>query len=198
MSKAAVRFPQAFVALSALGLGLGLGMIGSPASAQVVGSRAPAFHAETADDQVLTLETFRGRVAMLWYESRESKALNTKLKAELKRFSGTLEHQERLVVLAVANVSGMGSWPLSSFAKAKMRDVTKEIGLPLYGDWDGNVQKAYDFTENTSYFLLIDSSGMVRYRIHGKVPEESFPAIEELERKLVDGTRTSSTATPGR
>jgi hypothetical protein len=176
----------------ALLLTLGLGSLasGSRAGAQVIGSPAPAIRgAESGDGDRLTLDTFRGKVAMFWYESKgkDVQALNAPLKAAIKSFAEhALRHPDQLVVIPIGDVSHI-LWPFKGLARSRLREVSKELGLTVYGDWDGEILRAYRFYEDDSNLMFIDQSGIIRFRVHGKIPSRDYPAILARIRELVDG-----------
>lgn len=147
----------------------------------------PEFSAASGDEALLTRAQVRGKVLLAWYEGDGVQEVNAALKAELKTFNTTqLAHPERLVVVPFADVSGM-IWPITAVARSKLRDISAEIGLTVYGDWDGTVRQRFRFVEGAPNVLLADASGVIRWRYTGKVPASEFPKIKALIAQLVDG-----------
>jgi hypothetical protein len=171
------------------GLPLLLGLAGPtlPAAAQDIGTRAPPLSGVSGDGRALSDAQIAGKVAMIWYEDRDSKALNLQLKAEIKRFAETeLRHPERLVVIAIGDTSGV-FWPFTGVAKKKLLEASRETGLVVYGDWNGDVRRRFRFKEGDSNLMFVDDQGIVRFRLSGRVEPDHFEAIEKVLRRLVDG-----------
>ncbi len=152
----------------------------------------PEFHAESGDEEVLTRSRVRGKVLLVWYEADGLQEVNAKLKEELKTFNTTqLARPFRLMVLPFADVSGL-IWPATAIGRSKLRDVSKEIGLTVWGDWDGSVREGFQFTEDQASVLIADDRGVIRWRHTGRVPAERFAEIKALIKALVDGDPAGS------
>lgn len=147
----------------------------------------PEFHAESGDEEVLTRSRVRGKVLLIWYEGDGLQEVNAALKKELKAFNTTqLTHFARLKVLPFADVSGL-IWPATAIGRSKLRDVSKEIGLTVWGDWDGSVREGFQFTEDQASVLIADDKGVIRWRHTGQVPAARFAEVKALIKTLVDG-----------
>lgn len=147
----------------------------------------PELRAESGDERPLRSAVVRGKVVLIWYESDGVQEVNARLKAELKTFNTTqLAHPERLLVLPFADVSGI-IWPVKPIARSKLRDVSEEIGLTVWGDWDGSVRQALQLEEDQPSVLIADAQGVIRFRFTGKVPAGRFAEIKDLIKSLVDG-----------
>ena len=70
---------------------------------------------------------------------------------------------------------------------AWLADASKEVGLIIYGDWDGSVRTAFGFTEGAPNVMVIDDKGVIRLRAAGKVQPGDFDKIKKLIKTLVDG-----------
>lgn len=150
----------------------------------------PEFAAASGDEAPLTRAALRGKVVLAWYEGDGVQAVNAALKAELKTFNTTqLAHPERLVVIPFADVSGI-IWPFTAVARSKLREISAELGLTVYGDWDGNVRQRFRFVEGAPNVLLADARGVIRWRYTGQVPASEFPKVKALIAQLVDGEET--------
>lgn len=185
-----VAAPLALALVAALGLP-------APRAHAVPPRVVPEFRAESGDDEVLTRSRTRGKVLLIWYEGDGHQETNAKLKDELKTFNLTqLSRPYRLLVIPFADVSGL-IWPVTSIARSKLRDISGEIGLTVYGDWDGSVREGFRFAEDQPSVLIADDQGVIRWRATGKVPAASFGDIKQLIKELVDGVpRVEPTATP--
>jgi hypothetical protein len=160
-----------------------------PVPAGAEGPReVPDFHAESGDQEVLTRSRVRGKVLLIWYEADGEQDINQALKFELKTFNTTrLTRPYRLLVIPFADVSRI-IWPFTAVARSKLQDISKEIGLTVYGDWDGSVQTSFRFPRGQPSVLIADDKGVIRWRAEGKVPAEKYGEIKALIKALVDGS----------
>jgi len=156
-------------------------------SIAAVPGRVGEFTAKSGDDRVLDRSRIRGKVVLAFYEADGEQEINATLKAELKTFNETqLTKVERLMVVPFADVSRI-IWPFKGVAAGKLDDASKEVGLTIYGDWDGSVRAGFGFTEGTPNLMVIDDKGIIRLRAAGKVQSGDFDKIKKLIKKLVDG-----------
>ena len=164
-----------------LPLGLGLLPVESWGSTLTSGIAAPNFLVESGDDQRLSMDKIRGRVIVLFYESRQVIKKNKELKDELTR----LYHAQpaniqkdifRLVVIDCAEAFK----PLIPIWKMKLNEHSRIEGFTIYGDWTRNMLTAYHMKAAESNFLIIDRHGVIRYSDTGKIAPSQFEKIEKL------------------
>jgi len=167
-------------------LGLGAWSLASWASLLTSGRAAPNFVVESGDNQKLSLDMIRGKVIVLFYESRQVIKKNDALKDELKRFyraqPANLKREVfRLVVIDCSHTP----WPVRPLWQFKLREHSEKARLTIYGDWTGRMCADYHMKAGESNFLIIDKQGIIKYTATGKIPNGQFQKIKELLLTLV-------------
>ncbi len=148
------------------------------------GTKAPGFTVSSGDEKLLTLKSVKGKVVVGFYEHKDVQK-NRALKDELKRFRAEEPKDSSGISfrLAVTDASGanlMTRW----IWRKKIRSKSRELGVTLYGDWTGEMRKAYGFVKNESNFIIIDKKGFIRYTRAGEVPKSEYPMIKKIIIKL--------------
>jgi peroxiredoxin len=169
-----------------LPLGLGAWSLTSWATLLRSGKPAPNFMVKSGDNQKLSLDMIRGKVIVLFYESRHSLRQNHELKDVLTRFyraqpANIKKEVFRLVVIDCSQ----SIWPTAPIWKSKLREHSGEEGFTIYGDWNRKMFKDYSMKAEKSNFLIIDKHGIIRYAAAGKIPPGQFKKIKELLLALV-------------
>lgn len=169
-----------------LPLWLGFLVSESWASHLTSGRPAPNFLVESGDNQKLSLDMIRGKLIVLFYESRQAIKENTPLKDELTQFyqaqpANIRKDVFRLVVIDCSK----STFPTAPIWKSKLREHSCIEGFTIYGDWNRKMFKDYGMNAERSNFLIIDKHGVVRYAATGKVDQGQFEKIKELLFTLV-------------
>ncbi len=167
-------------------LGLGAWSLASWASLLTSGKPAPNFLVESGDHQKLSLDMLRGKVVVLFYESRHVIEDNSALKDELKRFyrvqpANLKKEVFRLVVIDCSRTT----WTARPIWQFKLREHSEKARLTIYGDWTGRMLADYHLKAEESNFLIIDKQGIIKYSATGKIPPGQFQKIKELLLTLV-------------
>lgn len=148
------------------------------ASAIPVGDKAPDFKVTSGDNVVLSSGMLKGKTTALFYETKETKEKNRALKNYLNAFYEGMAPASRDRILRAAIIRCSQFFP--TMWRRALRDNSKAEGLTIYGDWDGSMQKDFGMAPDESNFLIIDSSGVVRYQRSGIVPESEYAKIRDL------------------
>jgi alkyl hydroperoxide reductase subunit AhpC len=153
--------------------------ISSFAADSIVGSMAPSFEVKSGDNRKLSLDDIKGKVTVLFYETKDIKEKNRKLKNELNKFydsqpQGVKENTVRLAVVNCKSVIFTGAW------KSTLRENSKKEGITIYGDWNGKMGKDYNVKDNESNVILIDKKGIIRYYHAGLVDDKGIVEIKNL------------------
>ena len=167
---------------------LGLGAL-PPASwsyGPTSGKPAPDFQVESADSQKLSLDMLRGKVIVLFYESRRVIRKNIELKNELKRlYREQPAHVQKEIFRLVVIDCSEALWPTLPIWKSKLREHSRKEGFPIYGDWTGRMCGDYRMMPDESNFLVIDKQGVIRYSATGKVDNGQFEKIIGILHNLI-------------
>jgi hypothetical protein len=163
------------------------------------GRPAPFFTVESGGNRKLTLDMIRGKVTVIFYETRETSRKNSDAK---DRFNVLYDHQgehvrQSIVRVPVFNCSRV-FWPVSLVWKESLKKHSSRVGITLYADWDGRMAADYHMKENESNVVIIDRRGIVRHGSYGSISDKKFTEIEALLDRLVNGEdeRENRTVTP--
>jgi predicted transcriptional regulator len=151
-----------------------------------VGQVAPPFAVYSGSDEKLTLDMLRGKVIVLFYESRQVIRKNIELKNELKKLYQAQPDwiKDRIFRLVVIDCSE-ASWATRPLWKKRLREHSKKEGFSIYGDWSGRMLTSYGLQREESNFLILDKDGVIRYSTFGKIERGQFEEIKKLLFSLV-------------
>ncbi len=158
----------------------------SLAEGAAIGSRAVFFEVRSGDDKIVNLDMVRGKVVVMFYETKDVILENRNLKNELKRFyeEQTEADKERVVRLPVINCAE-ASFPFTGIWKSKLRENSKKEGITIYGDWKGKMEADWNMKHGASNVLIIDKKGIVRYFSSGMVEYDGINKTKELLKRLL-------------
>lgn len=156
----------------------------------LLGKPAPFFSIRSGDDKTLVSDMVRGKVAVIFYETREASRKNSDIKDRLNMLYDMQDEEVRrsIVRIPVFNCSHV-VWPITAVWKKSLRYHSRRVGFTLYGDWDGRMARDYQMKENESNCLIVDRAGIIRYASFGRITDRRFEEIEELLARLVDWGR---------
>jgi len=154
-------------------------------AAATVGSKAPSFLLKSGDDKTLSSDFIRGKVTVLFYESKSALEKNRSAKATLNRYyveqkEPTKKRIARIAVLDCSVVPG----PPPAFWKRKLRESSLRDGLTSFCDWDGKMKTAYQMKADDSNVVVIDRRGVVRYVFRGRLENSDVEKLHALVLKL--------------
>ncbi len=169
-----------------LTLGLGLLAPDSWGSFLTVGQPAPNFVVESGDNQTLSLDMVRGRVVVLFYETRHVIRKNIDLKNELKKLyraqpEGVQQGILRLVVIDCSEAC----WPTLPIWRKELQAHSHKEGFTIYGDWHRKMFHEFGMKPDDSNFFIIDQQGIIRYAGAGKIDPGQFDRIKRLLFSLI-------------
>ena len=128
----------------------------------------------------------RGRVVVLFYESRHVIKKNIELKDELTRlYHAQPEGIQRDIFRLVVIDCSEAILPTLPIWKRQLRANSQKEGFTIYGDWNRTMFKEYGMKAEDSNFLIIDKQGIIRYSATGKIDPDQFDRIKELLFTLV-------------
>lgn len=170
-----------------LSTGLAALALESRGSSLASGLPAPGFLVESGDNRKLSLDMVKGRVVVLFYESKDVIRKNIELKNELKGLyrsqpAGIQQDIFRLVVIDCSQAL----WPAIPIWKSKLRESSRKEGFTIYGDWNREMMATYRMKADESNFLIIDKNGIIRYSAVGKINSGQFEKIKNLLFSLVE------------
>lgn len=139
------------------------------------GDVVPGFSVVSGEGQILIRNDLNDKKIMLFYEDRSQLTLNQDLKDYINSLS--LDTDDVLTV-AVVNCSDVGL--LKKIWEERLIDHSRKTGMPVYGDWNGNMMKKFKYKDESNSFLVIDESGTVLYVFEGAVTASEFSHIRSL------------------
>ena len=154
---------------------------GVAAASLSVGEPAPFFSVDSGDDENLTLDMLRGKVIILFYETRKVVDKNREFKDYLKSLYNALPEavQENVFRLVVINCSE-ASFATKPIWRMKLRGASERQGMTIYGDWTGAMLGDYEIQDHDSNFLVIDRNGIIRYAATGLIENSQFEKLREM------------------
>lgn len=150
-------------------------LIGSTLTALQPGDDIPSFSVVSGSGQILIRDDLSARKIMLFYEDRSLMASNQDLKEYIKSLS--LDSNNVLTV-AVVNCSDVGL--LKKIWEDRLVDYSRKSGMPVYGDWNGNMKNKFNYRDESTGFLIIDEAGKVVYAREGAIANSEFSRIGSL------------------
>jgi len=145
------------------------------------GSEIPYFSVTSGDEEKLEPETIEGKVAVIFYTCRQSQGLNNTLSDSLLNFYDNQPDSIKNEIYRAAVVNCTEAvWPITKIWKSRLKENSTERGIPVYGDWDGNMCHNLELDCSTSNFIIVDKNNRVQYFASGKVPDDEIPKIKKL------------------
>ncbi len=150
------------------------------------GEKAPAFDIKSGDGRELCLKDIHGKLALVFYETKDQVEINRPLKEALFDYYHAQAPAEKALLkrLPVIDCSS-AVWPVTGIWENKLREHSRIEQITIYGDWDGKMAGQYHFSEKLPNTLILDKQGTVRYRQTGKIEKNEIKKILQLLDKLI-------------
>ncbi|MDC7233850.1 MAG: YtfJ family protein [Spirochaetales bacterium] len=139
------------------------------------GDEIPGFSVVSGTGQILIKDDLSERTTVLFYEDRSQLTLNEELKEYLKTLS---LDKDRIQTVTVVNCSNVGL--LKKIWEERLIDHSRRTGMPVYGDWNGNMQKRLNYQDESGGILVINETGTIVYTMTGPVASSEFSRIGSL------------------
>jgi hypothetical protein len=155
----------------------GLPSLASASPKQTLDEPLDAKLTDSAGKEV-QLSQFRGKPTVLFYEDRESREQNRKVKDELWKRGKETGLNGAANVVGVANLEGFDFWPARNFARSAVVDVEKKVGIKVLIDWKGALTSApWSLPKQSSTVVLLDKEGSLRYTYSGPMTEKEMSEL---------------------
>lgn len=126
-----------------------------------------------------SLEAYRGHAVVVFYEAHG----HTRDNEALKRACGAMVERgvDRLRVLGVANLRGLGAQPVRAFVRAAVTRVARRYGVELWMDFEGALQRAPLALGSESSVAVLAPNGALLFRADGAVadPRAFYAALDD-------------------
>lgn len=129
-----------------------------------VGSKAPDFNVESGDGKTISLDALKGKVIVLFYDSRDTTNRDAQLREALNKFydAQSGERKYSCFKLVVINCTA-AFFPIDLIWKKKLVEASNSKKMDIYGDWDGKFALDYGLNLDDSNIVIIDKNGIIRY-----------------------------------
>jgi hypothetical protein len=153
---------------------------------RLIGKEAPYFRVEAGDGKILDATMIRGKVIVLFYETKDILPKSRPLKKALDFFyrEQIKEINDQILILPVINTTS-AIWPLTGFWKNAMIERSQKVGMTVYGDWNGKMSAAYRMKEDDTNLVIMDKNGIIRFFQSGVIGPEKAGVITSLLLKIV-------------
>ena len=162
-------------------------LLANGAKAVETGDKAPPFRIVSGDDKVMTLDALKGKVVLLFYETRSVIEKNRNAKEALKDWYHGLSPSLQAAVISIPVVNCSSAGLFKGMWKKGLRDSTGKEGLTIYGDWDGRMRVDYGFADRESNFMVLDKDSTIRCKKSGLIEDADLQNITKLLNQLVGG-----------
>jgi len=140
---------------------------------------------EATNGEVEHLSRLKGKPAVIFYEDRESVAVNRPFKKMLAERGQQGGGRDRVHVVAVANLSGYDFFPANGIARHYVREAERKAGIPIYIDWEGRLSKGpWSLPPKGATVLLVDAQAKPVWQHSGLMDEAAvqtfFGHLESL------------------
>jgi alkyl hydroperoxide reductase subunit AhpC len=157
------------------------------ASPALIGREAPPFQVESGDGKVLQAKMLRGKVVVLFYESKDVLAKSRPLKKILNEYYEEQNKEDQRMILRIPVINCTGAaWPWKGIWKSRLIENSKRVGMTVYGDWDGKMGSTYGMRGDDTNLLIIDKQGIIRYFRSGVAAGSNGETAKALKKLLKD------------
>jgi hypothetical protein len=120
----------------------------------------------STEGRSLRLSDLRGRAVVVFHEARDERDDNEGLKRACGRLVESGIHGDRLVVLGIADLRGLGA--LRPFVEAAVRRAARRYGVELWMDFEGVVD---------ANVVILGPSGEPLFRANGPLSRAEVDAL---------------------
>ena len=171
----------------------GLGLLAIPLfHSTAYGSEGPEerrllpFIVTSGDKRTCDLPSIKGKLVVIFYESKSAVKKNGPLKDLLKAFFQDQPEEVRRQVVSLPVIDcSHAFYGVRHFWERALIENSRIEGVTIYGDWDGKMGKDMALKEGDSNFMVVDKSGVVRLHLSGKIGPDAYEGIKSLLLRLV-------------
>ncbi|HEX2967018.1 MAG TPA: hypothetical protein VHO84_14620 [Syntrophorhabdaceae bacterium] len=135
------------------------------------GPYAPVFSIETGEGKTINNDNIRGKIAVIFYETKDATRQNAETKGKLDEMVGRQSDSIKRMIVRHATIMDFSHvlWPITELWKNGLRDNSKRVGMMVFCDWTGNVSRNFQMAYGQSNLVIIDQQAVIRYRFFGKI-----------------------------
>ncbi len=137
----------------------------------------PDFSLESSSGGTRALSSYRGKVAVLFYEDRHHTETNARVKEAVARYGQEHRLRDQVEVVAVANLMGYDFAPASTIARKAIRTIASRFGIEILMDWRGIAIESLGVKDASANVIVMDRAGVVKFRAVGRLGDEEQKAL---------------------
>lgn len=151
------------------------------------GINAPYFKVISGDDKELNSFMIKGKVVVIFYETKDLIEKNRKLKNELNKFYDEQPDTIKNLIVKLPIIDCSGAFKLfTGMWKNSLIDHSKKERMVIYGDWDAMMFSNFKMKKDESNILILDKKGIIQYYKQGTIEDKEIIEIKELLLKYVN------------
>lgn len=151
------------------------------------GTNAPYFKVKSGDDKELNSSMIKGKVVVIFYETKDLIEKNRKLKNELNEFYDNQPDAIKNLIIKLPIIDCSGAFRLFvRMWKNSLIDHSKKERMVIYGDWDAKMFSNFKMKKDESNIIILDKKGIIQYYKHGTIEDNEVIKIKELLLKYVN------------
>jgi len=164
-------------------------LVSTPAEAlPSVGETRPDISLVDAWDRTFSIRSTGTKPILIVYEDRDSATQNKELKDDLARLAKGDRYRNAVALVAIADVTGFGYWPVRGFVKDAIQEESVKWSTPIYCDWNGKFRTSMGLKKGASTVILYGKDGRVLLAHEGTMPAEKRRTLISLLRTEVGET----------
>ncbi len=151
------------------------------------GSLNGEFTIQSGDGKQFQSSDLKGKVSVLFYETKDAIEQNRQAKDQLNTLfsSYTNEIQQSILRLPVVDCSN-ASKLFHGIWKKKLIEHSQKEGMVIYGDWKGDMKKAFSFQEDEVYLIIINQQKNIVFSGKGTLNQEAIDTAIQTLKNLID------------
>jgi hypothetical protein len=143
---------------------------------------------ETSSGKAKQLKSLWTKPTVVFYEDRDSTALNQHVKDALFKTAKERNMLDSVGVVAIANVSDFNWFPARNFVLAAVRDIEKQVKVPVYLDFAGSlVAPPWNLPSKTSTVVVMNTEGHPVLQLKGKLSEKEVATVIDTLGTMAQG-----------
>jgi hypothetical protein len=143
-----------------------------------IGAKPASFAVADTDDHAFQLASLtKGSPTLIVYVDKEGSAQNQRIRQRLEKMRETDVALRAVHLVPIADVSPYNSWLKKGLAKSALREESKDLGVPVFADWEGVGRAPLGAASGVSNLILLDKQGRVSWASAGQLSqaqEEAF------------------------
>lgn len=127
------------------------------------------FTLETSSGKKDSLSNYRGKVVVIFYEDRMHVETNIKTKLAIEKYGAEHQLQDKVAVLAIANLKGLDFNPARDIARNAIRGMAQRFDVSIWMDWKGQLIDLLGVADENANVVVIDKQGVLTWKKTGRL-----------------------------